>query len=177
MSHSAIPAAADPGTARSETAGLAADLRSIVEGEAWHGPALGELLRGVGAAQAAAHPIASAHSIWEIVLHVGAWQEIGRRRMHGEQVTVSRENDWPAPPLAADRTAWAETVEGLRRGAARLGAEMLELPTARLEETVRGTDHTVREMLRGVVEHGAYHAGQVALLKRALGVEPLAEVE
>jgi uncharacterized damage-inducible protein DinB len=121
--------------------------------------------------------VASAHSIWEIVLHVGAWQEIGRRRMHGELVTVSPEDDWPAPPVAADRSAWAEAVEALRRGAARLGAEILELAAERLDETVRGKDHTVRQMLRGVVEHGAYHAGQVALLKRALGVEPLAEVE
>lgn len=172
MSEIATSAASLP-----EVAVLADDLRRIVEGEAWHGPALGELLRDVDAVQASARPVASAHSIWEIVLHVAAWQEVARKRMQGEMVTVSRVDDWPSPPAAADAAAWAEAVEGVRRGAARLGAELRSLPAARLDETVRGTDHTVRQMVRGVVEHGAYHAGQVALLKRALGVEPVAEVD
>jgi len=177
MPPTARPETAGPETAHREVAGLADDLRSIVEGKAWHGPALGELLRGVDAAQAQAHPIAAAHSIWEIVLHVATWQEVVRRRMHGEMLTVAWEENWPPPPATADDGAWAEAVEGVRRGAARLGAEMLELAPARLEETVRGKGHTVRQMLRGVIQHGAYHAGQVALLKRALGVEPVAEVD
>jgi len=35
--------------------------RRAFEGNAWHGPALLELLAGVGAADAAARPITSAH--------------------------------------------------------------------------------------------------------------------
>jgi len=33
---------------------------------------------------------------------------------------------------------------------------------------VAGLDYTVATLLRGVVEHGTYHGGQIALLKRAL---------
>ena len=28
--------------------------------------------------------------------------------------------------------------------------------------------HSAADMLRGVIEHGAYHGGQIAILKRAL---------
>ena len=48
-------------------------------GQAWHGPSLLSLLAGVTAEQAAAHPVPGAHSIWELTLHIAAWEsEIGR---------------------------------------------------------------------------------------------------
>ena len=49
---------------------LEEQLRRALEGEAWHGPSVLESLAGLSAAQAASHPIAGAHSIWELVLHL-----------------------------------------------------------------------------------------------------------
>ena len=49
---------------------LEEQLERTLEGGAWHGPSVLEVLEGVTAAQAAAHPIAGAHSIWELVLHL-----------------------------------------------------------------------------------------------------------
>ena len=48
---------------------IADQLKRSMEGKAWHGPALLEVLEGVTAQQAAA-PVSTAHTIWEIVLHV-----------------------------------------------------------------------------------------------------------
>jgi hypothetical protein len=68
-----------------ETRRLADELRRAWEGPVWHGPALGELLEEVTAAEAAAHPIPGAHSIWEIVLHATGWaREVDRRLRGGE---------------------------------------------------------------------------------------------
>jgi hypothetical protein len=47
-------------------------LRRAFEGDAWHGPSVLEALTGVNAKMAAAKPIPTAHSIWEIVEHIGA---------------------------------------------------------------------------------------------------------
>src|SRR5205823_3941646 len=52
-----------------------------VSGPMWHGQSLSELLTDISAEDAAAHPIAGAHSIWEIVLHMASWAEIGRARL------------------------------------------------------------------------------------------------
>ena len=35
-----------------------------------------------------------------------------------------------------------------------------------LEAKVAGHDYTIRDMLDGVVEHGTYHGGQIAVLKK-----------
>ncbi|MRS12847.1 MAG: hypothetical protein EG823_07220 [Actinobacteria bacterium] len=49
---------------------LAEQLKLAVEGTAWHGPSVLELLQRVLALEAASHPIAGAHSIWELLLHI-----------------------------------------------------------------------------------------------------------
>lgn len=55
---------------QAELSRLAEQLARALEGEAWHGLSVLEVLAGITAEQAAAHPIAGAHSIWELVLHL-----------------------------------------------------------------------------------------------------------
>jgi uncharacterized damage-inducible protein DinB len=134
----------------------------------WHGPALAELLRDVTHQQAAARPIAGAHTIWEIVRHTIAWAEIARSRLHGERTgDPMPEEDWP-PVAAATATEWTTTVSRLQESHQSLAAEVRQLDDTALDGKVTGLDYTVATLLRGVVEHGTYHGGQIALLKRAL---------
>lgn len=51
---------------------IADQLQRAYAGQAWHGPALSEVLKGVTAEMAGAKPIREAHSIRELVLHIGA---------------------------------------------------------------------------------------------------------
>ena len=87
------------------------ELRKIQEGEAWHGPALRELLVDVSAAQAQAKPIPDAHSIWELILHVMAWGDVFTGRLKGQDLTEPPEDF----PVIRDRSeaAWNETVQRL----------------------------------------------------------------
>jgi len=66
-----------------ETKRIADQLQRAFEGEAWHGPSLRELLAEVSAEKAASRPLALAHNIWEIVLHVAAWHGGVKRRLDG----------------------------------------------------------------------------------------------
>ena len=50
-------------------------VRVSFDGEAWHGPSLHEALDGCTADEARAHPVAGAHSVWELVRHVTAWAD------------------------------------------------------------------------------------------------------
>jgi uncharacterized damage-inducible protein DinB len=65
-------------------------LRRAFEGEAWHGPAVMQILEGITAAQAAAHPASGAHSIWEIVLHIAAWEGAVSRRYAASERSCQR---------------------------------------------------------------------------------------
>lgn len=144
-------------------------LRRAYEGEAWHGPSIREVLAGVTAEQAGARPIPGAHTIWELVHHVIAWQEIVRRRLEEEPAReVSEAEDWP-PVDEQGEAAWQAALERLDTMHRRLRVTVAGFPEARLEDPVAGADYTYYFLLHGLIQHDLYHAGQIALLKKALG--------
>lgn len=141
-------------------------------GGAWHGPAVAEALAGLDAATAAARPLAGAHSIWEIVHHLAVWNDVPRRRLDGERLqNLPPERDWPpVTDLSAD--AWQAAQAALEDAHAALHARVLELAPGQLGDPVVGSDPTVRGMLLGVLQHDAYHAGQIVLLRKPQGGRP-----
>ncbi len=64
-----------------ESSGIADQLQRAFYGSAWHGPAVMEILEDVDALTAAARPIASVHSIWELLLHVAVWDAAALTRL------------------------------------------------------------------------------------------------
>jgi uncharacterized damage-inducible protein DinB len=149
---------------------IADQLRRAHEGEAWHGPALSETLKGVTAEAAARRPIASAHSIWEIVLHVAVWESVVRRRLSGEVIgDLPPEQDWPAVDDKSE-TAWTQARADLDRAHAELQKALTRLTDRQLAEAVPGPGYSVYYMIHGTVQHALYHAGQIALLQKAATV-------
>jgi uncharacterized damage-inducible protein DinB len=152
----------------SEAARIADQLRRAFDGEAWHGDSLFEILERVTAERAAARPVANAHSIWELVLHIAAWDDVALRRMGGAAVELSDAENFPPVTNASD-AAWRAALAAVRQGHERLVAAVAALPDSRLLEMVPGKEgahYTFYYMLHGVVQHELYHAGQIALLKK-----------
>lgn len=146
-----------------------ADLhRRAFDGESWHGPHVFDVLEGITAARAAEKPLPGAHSAWEIVLHIRAWESIVLRRLRGEIVNPTDEEDWPAVanPTPA---AWKTALAALRETHDELNAVIAGLPDERLESTLPGGRTTYYRLAHGAVHHALYHAGQLALLKRGSG--------
>ena len=147
---------------------LANHIARTVRGPMWHGPALSDVLRGVTAEQAHARPVAGAHSIWELVLHAAAWAEIAKARLHGERTGDPRpDEDWP-PVTGSTADEWTAAVERLTASYRALAHDVRDLADETLDAKVAGADYTVSNLLHGVIEHGTYHGGQIAILKRAL---------
>ena len=147
---------------------IAQAIERSVSGPMWHGPALADLLEGVNASDAAAHPIPGAHSIWELVLHVTAWTEIARERLAGSaNADPTPEEDWP-PVKDTSAEAWRSARERLKEAHRELAEEVGALDDAVLISRLPGKDHTALVMYHGIIEHDAYHGGQIAILKKAL---------
>ena len=151
-----------------EAALLANHIKRTVTGPMWHGSALAEVLAGVTHVEAAAHPLPTAYSIWELVAHVTAWAEISNARLKGERIAdPTAAEDWPPVP-PADEAAWQAAVERLQTSHRELARAVRHLDPATFEHKVPGLEYTVSNLLHGVIEHGTYHGGQIALLKKAL---------
>jgi hypothetical protein len=144
---------------------LADQLERAFRGGAWHGPALMELLSGVDAALAARRPIPSGHAIGEIVAHLAYWLEDTRRQILDEaRIPGGPGSDWGAPP--ASEAAWLALCAALEEAHCGLRAAVLQLDPKRLDEARPGSDTTLRGLLTGILQHNAYHGGQIALLRK-----------
>lgn len=142
-------------------------LRRALEGESWHGPSVLELLAGLSAAQASSHPIAGAHSIWELVLHLRSDYDLVLRRLAGDGHKVTAAEDWPACPASTEEN-WEQSVQELRLRNQKLRQAVRDFPVERLDDPlVPEVPYTAYTQFIGVTQHNLYHAGQIALLKRA----------
>ena len=151
----------------STAAQLSNHIKRAVAGPMWHGPSLDELLASVSSDQAAARPIPGAHSIWEIVLHVTAWAEIALARLHGQRTgDPAPDEDWPPVPGSEAAASWQTALERLRESYRALATDTRRLEPSAFDEKVAGADYTVSNLLHGVIEHGTYHGGQIAILKK-----------
>jgi uncharacterized damage-inducible protein DinB len=152
------------------------ELQREFSGDPWHGSPLLQILDGLTADQAAAHPVPGVHSIWELVLHITAWKGEVRRRLSGAPAGEPEEGDWPA---VGDTTPerWSRALEALRAAHERLMAAIRELPEEELFKPTNdprnrplGAGVSYYVLLHGIVQHDVYHSGQIALLEKALKV-------
>ena len=115
---------------------------------------------------AAAHPIKNAHSIWELVLHIAAWDDVVRHHAFGKRAKLTAKQNFP-PVEDTSEAAWRTAVEHTRQVHAELVKTVAEFPDSRLREHVPQDYHNFYFMFSGVAQHELYHAGQIALLKKA----------
>lgn len=151
----------------SELRRLEEQVRRAFEGEAWHGPAVLEILADVSVEAAAARPIPGSHSIWEIVLHLAATYRLVLRRIQGHSGSLSPEGDWPSV-AAPEAERWHETVEELRRLNREVRLAILAFAEDRLDQMLAAGHSSAYMHFAGLPQHDAYHAGQIALLWKAL---------
>jgi uncharacterized damage-inducible protein DinB len=150
----------------SEITQIVEELDKIHHGDAWHGLSLREALAGLTAEQAAARPLANAHTIWELVSHISAWEKVWRVRLGGQALSEPQEGDFPQI-AEADEVGWMKTLAKLKREHEDLLGAIEKLSDANLEDTVAGQAYSVGFLLRGIVRHHVYHVGQITLLKKA----------
>ena len=158
-----------------ETERIVDELTRAIDGDPWHGSAAASILRGVTARTAAARPHEDVHSIWEVVRHMTAWTNEVARRLDGHPPGEPQEGDWPAPSGTSDDD-WRHDVVALidahRRlvgTIATLSDESFHAPPAEHRNRPAGSGVTHYVMLHGLSQHHAYHAGQIALLKKLAG--------
>jgi uncharacterized damage-inducible protein DinB len=145
---------------------LADQIRRAFWGASWHGPSVREVLAGVSAEDAAAQPIAGAHSIWEIVLHLIGGYRLVLRRVRGERAQLSPEEEWPPVPEFTSE-AWRESQHTLDTLNQELQSAVRAFPPERLSQEL-GSDYSAYTQFCGAPQHDLYHAGQIVLLKKAL---------
>ena len=150
----------------SEVERIADQLNRAFEGEAWHGPSVLNILDGITAQQAAARPFSGLHNIWEIMLHIAAWERACSSRLAGDRAELPDEEDWPKVAQTTEQ-AWGDARKALRQAHDELVLAVSKLDEGRLDQPIVAGMSSVYVTLHGVIQHTIYHAGQIAILKKA----------
>ena len=145
-------------------------IQKAFEGEAWHGPSLLEALNGVDAHLAKRRWVEGVHTIWEIALHTVAWKRAVTHWLESKEFTVADDESFP-PPEQGDDAEWTHVINELKVAQAELLAVVSRLTNEKLYQSPPGRETVYSDYLFGIVHHDLYHAGQIALLKKAAHTE------
>jgi hypothetical protein len=98
----------------SECLRIADQLRRAFAGDPWHGSPVRDLVAGVTAAQSQAHPLTSAHSIWELVLHMDIYVHAALEATRGVPMPklYGTTIEWPTP-ADTSTAAWTRATDHL----------------------------------------------------------------
>jgi uncharacterized damage-inducible protein DinB len=160
----------------SEASRLIDQFERAHDGDPWHGSPLRAILEGVTAKQAATRLANGGHSIWELVLHITGWRNEVAQRATGKPAGEPAGGDWPAAGEPTD-VRWKAALGALDASHKNLVSVVRGMTDAHLLKPTNdprhqplGTGVSYYELLHGIVQHDAYHAGQIAMLKKVLGV-------
>ncbi|MGH7730129.1 MAG: DinB family protein [Candidatus Eiseniibacteriota bacterium] len=149
----------------SEIERIQQQLKAAFGGPAWSGPSVLEALEGVSASRATRRPIRGAHTIWEITLHIGVWEDVVRRRALGEKYNPTDAEDWPAVKVKTP-AAWAAAIRKLKAGHQALLDVVAGFDDSRLDQPLVPGGTPAYVQFHGAAQHDLYHAGQIAVLKK-----------
>jgi len=139
------------------------ELNRSWNGNPWYGPSLRPMLDGITEEQARSHPVKNAHSILELVAHAAFWMDMTVKRLEGFTGEATDDQDW----RDVSKLSWREALADLESRYTALLDRLARLNDEQMNKPAR-KHMTVYAVLVGVIEHNVYHAGQIALLKKAL---------
>ncbi len=151
---------------------LSNELYNSVLGDPWHGSQIKKILEDISVENAFLRPISSAHNIIELTLHIDAWTEEVLSRFNGNISAEPTMGDWPLPKKNTEKY-WQTAKQKLFTDTNELIAVIKKFHEEKLDELVGdernislGTGFSFEGLIIGLVQHNAYHGGQIALLKK-----------
>lgn len=148
------------------------EIKKAFNGDAWHGNHVMQTLNNVAPEKAFLHVIPNAHSIAEIALHLISWTEEVSSRLSGHVAAEPAMGDWPAVHEVTPQ-AWEKIIFDFKIANEELIRVCETIKDNQWDDVAKdernpalGTGVTNRELLNGLVQHHAYHSGQIALLSK-----------
>jgi len=137
----------------------------LYEGSPWIDVTIMGTLENITAEQAAKRVLAKHNSIWEIVNHLVMWRLTVLQRMQGT-VVVFPDNNYFEPVKDTSESAWKTTLEKFNDSQQKWIDFLKTFSENDFEKLVQNKTMTYYEHIHGIIQHDAYHLGQITLLAK-----------
>lgn len=133
----------------------------------WTEITLVDILEGVTAEMAAAHPIPGANSIWQLVQHCLGWRDNVLRKLQGEMFE-SPDDNYLSEPGDTTPEAWNRLLEAVAQNNVEWQNFLHHLPESSLEKGYAPAQNAFTQyaVIHGILHHDNYHFGQILMLKK-----------
>jgi len=156
-------------TTLTPSASLAKQMDMVYEGNHWHA-SVKDLLAAVTPEDAVKRPIQGGHTIYEILHHLIYSAEEVTHRLRGRAGQWDESRSWVETPASLTDDEWqstirlyADTRRTFRDAAVQLGDEALLQAAPERQSPC--------DLVQQLIHHEAFHAGQIAYLRRLHGKE------
>ena len=150
-----------------ETKRIATLFNDLYSGSPWLGTNLLNTLQQITATNAARKVIPQLNSIWEIVSHLVSWRENVLKRVQGNVVKSPADNYFSPITDTSDKE-WQALLKKLDASQNEWIALLEQYPNKDLKIVYPPNEMTYYENIHGILQHDAYHLGQIVILAKAL---------
>ncbi|HUH33183.1 MAG TPA: DinB family protein [Daejeonella sp.] len=151
---------------------LVKEFNNAFQGQPWHGKSSLEIIEASDPSKVFNHWIPNAHSIAELVLHLTGWTEEAINRLQGKEAREPIRGDWPVVS-GKDLATWQQMRADFKVAHQNLLVLIQDFHADQWEKMIVASgeipDVTVcsySELVNGIVQHLAYHSGQISLLQK-----------
>ena len=146
---------------------IASLFKDLYNGQPWLDVTITGTLASISAGQAA-KKTAPWNSIWEIVNHLVSWRLEVLERVKGIHTQTPADNYF-RPVADTSPAAWQHTLASFEDTQQRWLSFLESMNEQDLEKSYAPTSLTYYQHLHGILQHDAYHLGQIALLAKLPG--------
>lgn len=138
----------------------------LYDGTPWIHVNLVSVLTLIDAKQASKSISPSCHSIWEIANHLISWRQNVLQRVQGK-ITKAPTDNYFRPIEDISENAWKETLQMLEHSQQQWVNFFKTLKEEDFDKVYPGgSQMTYYEYIHGILQHDAYHLGQIVLLAK-----------
>lgn len=137
----------------------------LYNGKPWIDVNLVNVLSPINAIQASKKIFPNCNSIWEITNHLISWRINVLQRVQGE-IIKTPENNYFAPIQDTSENAWSEALNKLEKTQQQWIDFMKEFKEEDFGKIYSGNNMSYYEHIHGIIQHDAYHLGQIVLLAK-----------
>jgi|SRR6185437_10756003 len=137
----------------------------LYNGSPWIDVTIMATLKNISAEQAAKKVTPERNSIWQIVNHMIAWRENVLLRVEGNEVTAPNDNYFSQLEITSE-TEWQKALDRLANSQAQWINFLENFDESQFDKIYASNKMTYYEHIHGILQHDAYHLGQIVLLSK-----------
>ncbi len=139
--------------------------QKLYSGSPWIDVNILDALRNLSASDASTKMSPGINTIWQIVNHIIDWRFTVLKRVQGEIVETPA-NNYFEEPGDVSQTAWDTSLLQLEKSQQMWVTFLGSFNEKMFEEIYKGGGMTYYEHIHGIIQHDAYHLGQIVLLSK-----------